>query len=725
MREHAPGSPRNAGNLPAPDGSAPNVRVQMAMQRRLIQRKAEAGEQPEAKAGEAEAGEAQAEAPDTAKADAADGGDDAAPGGDAPGGDKADAAADEKGGEESSEPLADNLQEEFGTALGADFSGVVVFKGAKANAMAKKIGARAYTEGNKIYFAEGAYNPSSAEGKELIAHELTHVVQQGAAPRKEAPPSEEKDEKDAKDEGTDAAPGEDVGETAEAEATQTKLEISSPGDAAEREADHVAASVVRGGHARPQAAKSADINRVPDGTPAKKDAKGDAKGDAKPAAPGAEASKIVYPPGTTGILKSEATVNLGGADVKLQAGTVLKVVGMEPDKLKVKVYSGHEGKEGKIDAKNFEQQPGVAVDENSGKERDDVYKDFGKAALWGADGPNAGDVKQGFIGDCFLMAAMGAVAASNPGAIKALFSPQESGAGSYTVSLFKKDDNTGDLVKHAVAVDSMMPAQNDAGLSQGAEAGPGTKLAYAGNNDTTASAKLWPSLIEKAYAILNNGMAAIGGGGSPATAMEALTGVESQGDVMPKEDEVLNQFKGYQKDGKAVVVATLGSKSHKSDKLFKEDGGQYKAQLTTTEGDSDYVELVQNTLDVRDDVSKHKFNATDVGKGKLVSPDLEDSSVDYGKAKVSMKFKADKKPEKPENLTAEYDYRGRISKDLEVFAHHAYIFEKVDGQNLIFKNPWGTWDPKPIPAADFLKLFSGISYNQVPSPEEGPPGGGT
>jgi hypothetical protein len=706
MREHLRSTTSGSVDSQQSSRTEANPLIQLAMRRRMIQRKAEPGG-ADAAAGDVAAGaeEAEGDAPTTA------GGGAAAEGG-------AEAEEKEEGKDEAADagqPLPEKLQQEMSKALSADFAGIKIHTDEKAAQLAKKMGARAFTQGADIYFADSAYNPDSPEGKELITHELTHAVQNGAAPKVEAPPHDTKD---------GAAGGAAPEEQAPAEEAQPKLEVSSPDDAAEREADAVATQVAAGGRAQPKASTGADLHRDPDAAADKGGDKAAGNPGGDKAAPGADAPKVNYPPGTTGILKGEATVNLGGADVKLNAGTVLKVVGMEPDKLTVKVYSGHEGKEGKIDAQNFQQQPGVAIDENSGKDRDDVYKDFGKAALWGADGPKPDDVAQGFIGDCFLMAAMGAVAASNPGAIKALFSPQESGAGSYTVSLFKKDDTTGDLVQHAISVDTAMPAQNDASLSEGAEAGPDTKLAYGGNGKTTASAKLWPSLIEKAYATLNEGFAEIGEGGYPSTAMEALTGVESQDDAMPKEKEVLDQFKGYQKDGKAVCVATLGSMEHKAEKAFKEAGGEYKAQLTTKEGDAEYVELVQSTLEVRDDVSKNKFTAGDDGKGKLVSPDLEDSSVDYASAKASMKFKDDKKPESPDNLTAEYDYRGRISKDLEVFAHHAYIFEKVEGQNLIFKNPWGTWHPHPIPVDQFLKLFSGISYNQVPKPEEGPPGGG-
>ena len=63
-------------------------------------------------------------------------------------------------------------------AFGADFSGVKVHSDAKADGLNKSLQARAFTTGQDIFFRKGEYNPGSAGGKELLAHELTHVVQQ-------------------------------------------------------------------------------------------------------------------------------------------------------------------------------------------------------------------------------------------------------------------------------------------------------------------------------------------------------------------------------------------------------------------------------------------------------------------------------------------------------------------------------------------------------------------
>ena len=70
--------------------------------------------------------------------------------------------------------------------------------------------ARAFATGQDIFFREGAYNPGSSGGRELLAHELTHVVQQTGGRQ-----------------------------------IQTKLTVSQPGDRFEREADQVAREVIQ------------------------------------------------------------------------------------------------------------------------------------------------------------------------------------------------------------------------------------------------------------------------------------------------------------------------------------------------------------------------------------------------------------------------------------------------------------------------------------------------
>jgi len=64
----------------------------------------------------------------------------------------------------------------------ADFGGVRVHTDDAAGASAQDVGARAYTLGAHMVFAPGEYAPATAEGRRLLAHELTHVIQQYGAP---------------------------------------------------------------------------------------------------------------------------------------------------------------------------------------------------------------------------------------------------------------------------------------------------------------------------------------------------------------------------------------------------------------------------------------------------------------------------------------------------------------------------------------------------------------
>ncbi|MDJ1169083.1 DUF4157 domain-containing protein [Roseofilum sp. BLCC_M154] len=78
-------------------------------------------------------------------------------------------------------PLDPTLQTKMGEAMGADFSGVKVHTDPKSHSLSQSIQAKAFTTGQDVFFNEGQYKPSSPQGQELIAHELTHVVQQKGA----------------------------------------------------------------------------------------------------------------------------------------------------------------------------------------------------------------------------------------------------------------------------------------------------------------------------------------------------------------------------------------------------------------------------------------------------------------------------------------------------------------------------------------------------------------
>jgi hypothetical protein len=74
-------------------------------------------------------------------------------------------------------PLAEELRRAFEAELGADLSRVRIHADAVAAEAARALGARAFTVGEDVYFAAGAFAPEDAAGRALLAHELTHVVQ--------------------------------------------------------------------------------------------------------------------------------------------------------------------------------------------------------------------------------------------------------------------------------------------------------------------------------------------------------------------------------------------------------------------------------------------------------------------------------------------------------------------------------------------------------------------
>ena len=107
------------------------------------------------------------------------------------------------------QPLDAGVRRQMESGMNADFSNVRVHTDQKADVMSRSLGAKAFTTGSDMYFRQNAYSPGSSSGRELIAHELTHVVQQSGS------------------------------------AVQTKLTVNEPGDRYEQEADRIAQNVVR------------------------------------------------------------------------------------------------------------------------------------------------------------------------------------------------------------------------------------------------------------------------------------------------------------------------------------------------------------------------------------------------------------------------------------------------------------------------------------------------
>ncbi|WP_109507166.1 DUF4157 domain-containing protein [Nocardioides speluncae] len=82
----------------------------------------------------------------------------------------------------SGSALDEPVRQDMEARMGHDFSDVRVHTGDAADKSAKSVSAHAYTVGSNIVFQRGTYDPDSSAGKTLLAHELTHVVQQRSGP---------------------------------------------------------------------------------------------------------------------------------------------------------------------------------------------------------------------------------------------------------------------------------------------------------------------------------------------------------------------------------------------------------------------------------------------------------------------------------------------------------------------------------------------------------------
>lgn len=129
------------------------------------------------------------------------------------------------------QPLSRSVRATVEPAFGRDFSQVRVHTDAKAAESAQAVNALAYTVGNQVVFGEGQYQPQTEKGRHLIAHELTHTIQQASV-----------------------TPG---------ASTRGDLQIGEAHDAYEQEADRQALQVSRGHHAHhPLARTQTSVARV-------------------------------------------------------------------------------------------------------------------------------------------------------------------------------------------------------------------------------------------------------------------------------------------------------------------------------------------------------------------------------------------------------------------------------------------------------------------------------
>jgi hypothetical protein len=161
-----------------------------------------------------------------------------------------------------------------------------------------------------------------------------------------------------------------------------------------------------------------------------------------------------------------------------------------------------------------------------------VWREFEDAELFAGD-PSLADINQGALGDCYLLAAFGALAQSDPGAIEDMIT--DNGNGTYTVRMY---DPSGDPI--GITVDAAVPVYDEHG-----------QPSFAGLGDPP---RLWVNVLEQAAALYEEGYGGIGDGGWPEEAWGLVTG--TAGERLDAADTDAGQLQAILDDGGMVVGAT-------------------------------------------------------------------------------------------------------------------------------------------------------------------------
>lgn len=148
----------------------------------------------------------------------------------------------------SGQPLDTQTRVFFESRFGYDFSNVRIHTDPKAAESARAVDAQAYTVGNDIAFGEQKYSTGTGEGRQLLAHELTHVVQQEATHK-----TQEQEQRcsnslkinPAFNSSWSSAVDREVQRFVESGALQTKLKISQLGDSYGKQSDRVVEQLFR------------------------------------------------------------------------------------------------------------------------------------------------------------------------------------------------------------------------------------------------------------------------------------------------------------------------------------------------------------------------------------------------------------------------------------------------------------------------------------------------
>ena len=215
--------------------------------------------------------------------------------------------------------------------------------------------------------------------------------------------------------------------------------------------------------------------------------------------------------------------------------------------------------------------PALAKDDKTGKRETHEYKRYEGKLFY--RGVRAQDVSQGWLSDCYLAAALSSVAQRHPDKIKSGI--VDRGGDVYAVRFYHLNWR-GEAKEEWVEVDADFPWYTDKNT-----------WAYL---QSTQKGELWPSIIEKAYAVWKAGGAGdydtIGQGGWEGDVMEAVTGLPADNETiaaMGNDDALWDKLVAATKNKQAITAGTFDDK-HGQDARFGDATGIYGNHAYTVMG---------------------------------------------------------------------------------------------------------------------------------------------
>jgi len=425
--------------------------------------------------------------------------------------------------------------------------------------------------------------------------------------------------------------------------------------------------------------------------------------------------------GKSGMVSSDSGTQLLSAPdmesnslASLAQGSPLAFGRAKGDYLEVTAWPGREPTKGWVHFLDAKVQPGLdRADKDKDGDTDHAELGVGYSKIRGKafiGEPSIDDIKQGSLGDCYLITALGALTTS-PGGRKTLREMVSPGgeANTYKVT-FTEFVRGMPGPKRAVVVDTWIPSSS--GMFHYALKGKAI------SEESLKTTPLWPVIIEKAYASWKGelvpgkqGYDAIEGGHASQAASE-MTGLPSDTVRVTRfrdDADLLAAIKGAVDSGDAVTASSLHKAPREFASSFTGSGNRYRS-------DPEGAKVVKGSVRIADEASEPIApKVWDDNKGKLTSrpagPERNEATgtVDYKDAEFVVEYPKGAAPASADDLALEYKAYGKISASPLVYGRHAYIVRGVEGDRIDVFNPWGKLHPGLVDVATFRKLFRQLS----------------